>query len=297
MPTLPNQLENEISDNDVNFDKELPLENEYYRTSTDKDDFVRPNPVDTNSEIDDNGEGIDLSDDSFQSLIPTCNYQITITDYYGAVQSLNIDVQGLMVKNGRKKNLPLRDFTKLARKQIFERIRGSNLTQETQKTLTEVTHYLRQIFAKTYGYEDSCGISITLHSEFEINNNAEIPESIPTDDNDSVNSTSTTEGNIIRITTDETIITVRGSETPVNIEITRIDQPVEAQVTAITPDVIEETTIEPKSNQHFITSNPSDLRAILTTTESRNKSIASPKLRSDIQAIINVYKALNNWRY
>lgn len=87
MPTLPGQSEKDISDNDIDnteFSKELPFEAEYYRTSTDRDEFVRPIPNPAENEIDEGDDGIDLDDPGTHT--PQCTYHISIKLYFDIIE-------------------------------------------------------------------------------------------------------------------------------------------------------------------------------------------------------------------
>lgn len=267
----------------MDFAKELPFEHEYYRTSTDRDEFIRPSPTDENTSIEGIDDGIDLNDESFRSLIPLCNYQITLIDYNGTVDDISIEIQGLTVKNGRKKNVPLKDFTRYARKQIFDRVRHGDLTQDTQKVVNTVTTHLRHLFTRTYGYEDSCGISITLQTQTHPSNY---------DDSDFRDISSESYEEVSQSTPNADVVTTEASVeelsvNPVNDEKTLNKPPIDGLVvTEIQPDNIkgrDTTTID--DSVEFI-------------TEGRQIDIRkTPKLSPNIKAIIAMYKALNNWKY
>lgn len=277
LPTGPNQLDNEISDNELDFDKELPFEREYYRTSTEHDDFVRPSPTDENTSIEGIDDGIDLNDEAFRSLVPLCNYRITLTDLNGTVDDVAIDIAGLIVKNGRKNNLPLKEFRKVARKQILERIRRASLAQDTQQTVNDVTNYVRQMFTKTYGYEDSCGISITLQTRTQPGNRDESEFAEPTSDMLDERSAQTT----ARVDVATEAIARHASEDPAadGRSNTLAKPPHDIEVTESQPDA---TTVD--ESVEFI-------------TEIERVERIVPKSSVDIKAIIDVYKALNNWRF
>lgn len=277
LPTAPNPSENEITDNELDFGKELPFEHEYYRTSTEHDDFIRPSPTDEITNIEGIDDGIDLNDETFRSLVPLCNYQITLTDVNGTVDDVSIDITGLVVKNGRKNNLPLKEFRKMARTQIFDRIRRASLAEDTQKIVNDVTNYLRQIFTKTYGYEDSCGISITLQTRTETGNR---------DDSDVQETTSewidpSTQSTIVHGEVTTEVIGKQASENPVVDEkaSTLSKPPHEIEVTEAQLDT---TTID--DSVEFI-------------TEIQRVEHIVPKSTVNIKAIIEMYKALNNWRF
>lgn len=264
----------------MDFDKELPFEREYYRTSTDRDEFVRPSPTDENTNIEGIDDGIDLNDESFRSLIPLCNYQITLIDYNGTVNDISIDIQGLTVKNGRKHNMPLKDFMRLARKQIFDRVRKADLTQDTQKAVNTVTNHLRHLFTRTYGYEDSCGISITLQTRTQPSNYDDI-EFIDLS-SESYEEVSQSTPNAA-VTTDEPVEEL--SANPVNNEKTLNKPPVNDAVTEIQPNIEEQESTTIDDSVEFIVDGGQ--------TEVRK----APKLTPNIKAIIAMYKALSNWRY
>lgn len=281
LPTTPNQSENEIADNELDFGKDLPFEHEYYRTSTEHDEFIRPNPTDEITNIEGIDDGIDLNDETFRSLVPLCNYQITLADVNGTVDNIQIDITGLVVKNGRKNNLSLNEFRKLARKQIFEKIRHASLAEDTQKTVNDVTNYLRQMFTKTYGYEDSCGISITLQPRTQ---SIGLP---PSDEND-IQETTSEQNEIIdqstighgEITT--VIIDKLASENPVLVDkISTLSKP---------PHVIDVTEIQPDT-----TTTIDDSVEFITEIQRIERIV--PKSTINIKAIIDMYKALNNWKF
>lgn len=169
MPTSPIQSEQEISENVIDsneFDKELPFESEYYRTSTDRDEFVRPIPNADGNEIDDGEDGIDLDEQGTWIHTPDCTYHIDIKLFYESIDALNIKLDGLTVKSGSKNNLTLSEFVQQAQAQIFNTIKGKNLTNEL---VNDVIGYLRQTFVSAFGYEDNCGVSTTVTTFFSKN--------------------------------------------------------------------------------------------------------------------------------
>lgn len=249
LPTQVNLSDNEIPDNDIDFAKELPNESEYYHTSTDRDEFVRPTLTqdDANSEIDgSDDDGIDLDDDNNQAITPSCIYELLIIENSGHVKRLDIKLRGLKVQSNRKSNVSLDDFVAIAQQQIFNDIKTQPVMQET---LNEITSKVRQVFKQTYGYDDNCGVSIVLNSEYTVSGNDKVDES---------------EGEL-------KIETV----TEPNVEV----------------DVEEATTVE--STIEF-----DDVDDISDTTDEYQPRILTfPKQSPNIKAIIDAYKALNNWKF
>lgn len=166
LPTSPGQSELEISENDIDdidFSKELPFESEYYRTSTDRDVFVRPIPNPDVNEIDDGEDGIDLDEPGTFVHTPNCTYHIAIKLFYESIDDLDIKLEGLTVKSGPKNNISLNEFLKQTQVQMFDKIKGKNLTNEL---VNDIINNLRQTFSTVYGYEDNCGVSTTVITYF-----------------------------------------------------------------------------------------------------------------------------------
>lgn len=196
MPTAPGQSELEISENDIDeidFSKELPFEAEYYRTSTDRDVFVRPIPNPDVNEIDDGEDGIDLDEPGTFVHTPNCTYHIAIKLFYESIDDLDIKLEGLTVKSGAKNNISLNEFLKQTQVQMFDKIKGKNLTNEL---VNDVINNLRQTFAMVYGYEDNCGVSTTVITYFTKNDTqVDSPQSddetteIPINENDNQSET------------------------------------------------------------------------------------------------------------
>lgn len=151
--------ENAIDDSSDDFSKELPLEAEYYRTSTEHDGFVRPIASPQENEIEDGDDGIDLDDPSTNNQTPDCVYHIDIKLYYESIDQLDIKLDGLTQKSGSKSNLTLNEFVGQAQLELLSNIKGMNFTNEL---VNDVINYLRQSFVTVYGYEDFCGVSTTV---------------------------------------------------------------------------------------------------------------------------------------
>lgn len=257
MPTQPNQSENTISSNEIDFSDELPLESEYYRTSTDRDDFVRPIPSIDGNEIDDDGTGVDLNEDNGS---PECTYGITVTvlcenescnNTAGSVHVKNVEIQtrNLILRTERHNKLSLNEFVRKARKEIIETIKSNN--NYSNEMLNNIINYLREMFAKTYGYEDNCGISVTLNSEF--GTQEEVTDSIE-DLDENKNTESFEETN-----------------------------------EKINPDDVEVFNVLPT-----VYTTESDEA---TTEPYESRVLTKPKLSGIVQEAIDVYRALNNWKY
>lgn len=166
MPAIHNQADREISDNDIDdndFSKELPFEAEYYRTSTDKDGFVRPIANPEENDIDEGDGGIDLDEPNIPIHTPDCTYHIAIRLFYESICDLQIKLAGLTVKSGTNFNISSSDFVQQAQLHIFNTIKGKNLTNEL---VDDVIKYLRQTFTRAFGYEDNCSVSTTVVTYF-----------------------------------------------------------------------------------------------------------------------------------
>lgn len=111
-----NDRENEISQEDVIFSKELPGEVEFYRTSTERDLFVRPTNQadDEDSVIEDNGDdGVDVDELEIRAGFVTYNYylQMPSTDQENAT-TIQIQATGPPIANEATVNKTFEDFTK-----------------------------------------------------------------------------------------------------------------------------------------------------------------------------------------
>lgn len=255
LPAEPKQSQNTISSNEVDFNEDLPFEAEYYRTSTDRDEFDRPIPsVDGNS-IEDDGTGVDLSDEN-DTTESECTYGITVTvlcenefcnSSSGSVHVKNLDIQtrNLVLRPDRRSNLSLDDFVRRARKEVIAAIeKNDNYSNEM---LNSVIGYIRNIFLKTYGYEDNCGISVTLFSEFGTKEEiTEIPD------------------------TEESLEPLDDKKDTDDVE-----------VFSVRPTFVSETTENDE----------------VTTELYQPRTLTRPKVNNIVQEAINVYRALNHWRY
>lgn len=255
LPAEPKQSKDTISSNEVDFNVDLPFEAEYYRTSTDRDDFVRRIPsVDGNS-IEDDGTGVDLSDEN-DTIESECTYEITVTvlcenelcnSTNGLVHVKNLDIQtrNLVLRPDRRSNLSLNDFVWRARKEIIAAIeKNDNYSNEM---LNSVIGYIRNVFLKTYGYEDVCGISVTLFSEF---------------------------GKKEEIT-----------------EVPELEESLEPLDEKNDTDDVEVFSVRPIFGSKMTESDEG------TTELYQPRTLQRPKVNTIVQEAINVYRALNHWRY
>lgn len=166
LPTVPDQSGQDISDNDIdntNF-KELPFEAEFYRTSTDRDEFVRPIPDPEENEIDEGDDGIDL--DGPEAHTPECTYIIAIKQYYQIIEDLDLRLEGTLTENESKNNATLEEFNEVLQQNqayIIDKVKGQNRTNEI---LNDVINYMRQQFLNVFGYEDYCGVATTSCTYF-----------------------------------------------------------------------------------------------------------------------------------
>lgn len=200
MPAGPVQSEQEISDNDIDnndFSDELPFEAEFYRTSTDRDEFIRPIPSPNDNEIDEGDDGIEL--DAPQTFIhtPNCTYHIAIKLFIESIDDLEIKLDGLTVRSGSKNNISLSDFVQQAQVQVFNSIKGKNFTSGL---VNDIINYLRQAFTSAFGYDDNCGASTTVVTYFTKNDTqVDSPQvdddttDVPTNDEEVQNETEVTE--------------------------------------------------------------------------------------------------------
>lgn len=166
MPTGDVQLEQEISDNDIDnndFSDDLPFEAEFYRTSTDRDEFVRPIPSPKENEIDKGDDGIELDAPSTFVHTPNCTYHIAVRLFFDSIDGLEIKLDGLTMKSDAKDKISLSDFVQQAQLQVFDSIKGMNFTSEL---MNDVISYLRQAFVSAYGFDDNCGVSTNVVTYF-----------------------------------------------------------------------------------------------------------------------------------
>lgn len=245
LPVAPVQSEQEISDNDIDIDsndfsKELPFEAEYYRTSTDCDEFVRPNANPSENEIDEE-DGIDINEPNTFVYISNCTYNIAIKLFFERIDDLEIDWEGLKIASGTKYNLSLSDFLEQTKVKILDTIKGNRLTNEL---VNDVMSYIRQTFLSAFGHEDNCGVSTIVISYFTKND-------------------------------------------------TQVDSPETSEETTNVP-TIEESTQSGTEALNTETTITNDEEA---TEEYQSKTLTRPKLSEIIQDAIDVYKALNHWKY
>ncbi|XP_055307925.1 uncharacterized protein LOC129572042 [Sitodiplosis mosellana] len=244
LPAGPVQSEQEISDNDIDnddFSDELPFEAEFYRTSTDRDEFVRPIPSPKDNEIDDGDGGIELNVPTTFVHTPNCTYHIAIRVFFESIDDLEIKLDGLTVESGSKNKISLSDFVQQAQVQVFNSIKGKNFTSEL---MNDVISYLRQAFVSAFGYDDNCGVSTNVVTYF---------------------------------TKDDT------QADPPQMNEQTTDIPTHDEDAPGDTDLIDsETTTE----------NDGD-----ATEEYQPKTLTRPKLSDIVQDTIDVYKALNNWKY
>lgn len=243
LPTQPNLAENEIPDNDIDFTKELPNESEYYRTSTDRDDFVRPTlpEDDVNSEIDIEDGGIDLEDESKQTIASNCVFELSLIERLGRISHLDIKTRELTVQNNQQSNIALDDFLVIAQQQLLNDIKDI----DARETINRIPSILRQIFVKTYGYDDNCAVSMVLHSDLNENQ----PNDSVEDDKE------------------------------------------------ITFNVAEDTTTETGETVTDVATLNSNEAADGQTEDYQSRTLTFPTQSTNIQAIIDAYKALQNWKY
>lgn len=245
LPAGPVPSEKEISDNDIDnddFSDELPFEAEFYRTSTDRDEFVRPIPSPKMNEIDEGDDGIELDAPNTPFVhTPDCAYHIAVKLFFESIDDLEIKLEGLTLKSGSKTNISLSDFVQQAQALLSNGIKGKNFTNEL---LNDVISYLRQAFVTVYGYEDNCGVSTSIVTYLTKNDTQVDPQ------------------DIIEKTTD----------TPTDAEVVQIE----------TEEPESETTSEDEED---------------VTEEYESKTLIRPKLSEVVQQAIDVYKALNNWKY
>lgn len=248
MPTSPGQSDQEILENDIDdsddFSKELPFEAEYYRTSTDRDEFMRPIANPEANEIDDGDDGFDLDDPGTLIHTPNCTYHIAIKLFYESIDDLDIKLEGLTMKSGSKNNINLTEFVQQTQAKIFDKINGKNLTNEL---VNDVIDFLRQTFVSVYGYEDNCGVSTTVITYF-IKNDTQVDTP--------------------QISEETTEISTSGDHNQSETETPNTDT----------------TEIEEVDDEDV-------------TEEYQSRTLTRPKLSEVIQDAIDVYKALNNWRY
>lgn len=309
---LQNTIDNDSSANDEDFSKELPYESEYYRTSTDRDEFVRPIPGPEENEIDDGEGGIDLDDTFASNDTPECTYHIFIQQYFESIDRLDIKLDGLQVKSSSKSNLTPDEFTNVAQQKIFEDIKGKSLTNEL---VNEVITNLRQKFIDTYGYADFCGVSTNVITYFMKNeshdsNHHETYDGITEVPCDTDSSTQIEAENLS--TTDSKTTTAAATtgtattETPTMTTGTATTGIATATTGAVTTGIMTTGTAAGTTGTEFQTelstidvTNTDEMDEIATTTTEKYvpKVLKRPKISSVVFDTINFYKALHNWKY
>lgn len=293
MAATPIQSEQEISDNDIDdhndFDKELPFEVEYYRTSTDRDLFVRPIASPDSNDIDDGADGINLDDASTLD----CTYHISIKLFYESIDDFDLKVEGLKVAKNPKNNITLCEFVRGAKTQIFFNIKGKNVTNEL---VSEIVTYLRQTFMSTFGYEDYCGVSTNVETYFTKNDTqvdlpqfsgertTEIPAEVTAEAPANVPAEVDTE---VPAKAAAKIPTKLPDRISSSSSIVPAKVPVEDEVNV---DIQSETEISD-------TETTTEIDESDATEEYQPKILTRPKLSEAIQDVIKVYKTLNNWKY
>ena len=255
---LENSIDNDSSSDDADeFNKDLPFESEYYRTSTDRDEFVRPIPGPEENEIDDGEDGIDLDDSFNWNQTPDCTYHIFIQLFFESIDRLEIKLDGLKLRSIAKSNLTQEEFAREAQAKIYENIKGKNLTNEL---VNDVITYLRQTFTSTYGYEDYCGVSTNVITYYMKNST----ENYSTESHEVV------------------------TDSPVETDSsTQIENGKEFETETETEPAIEMLNVE------ITTSDDVDV----TTELYQPKVLKKPKLSAIVQQSINFYKALHNWNF
>lgn len=259
MPTSDQEIsDNAIDNNSDDFSKELPFEAEYYRTSTERDEFLRPIASAENNEIDDGDDGIDLDDPSTYNQTPDCIYHIDIQLFYQSIERLDVQLDGLTLNNDAKSNLTLKEFVGQAQMQLFDNIKGKNLTNDL---VNDVINYLRQTFVSVYGYESYCGVSTNVITYFTKNDTQDAPEIQETITDSPMDEDSS------QLETDD-------DKTQESTEIPHVEDNGK--------DILFETTTSSDEQ---------------TTEEYESRTLIRPKLSEIVQKSINFYKAMHNWNF
>lgn len=301
MPAAPIQSEQEISDNEIDnndFSKDLPFEAEYYRTSTDRDVFVRPIAGPESNEIDDGDDGIDLND----ANTPVCTYFISINLFYESIDDFDLKLEGLSLQSNPK-NITICEFLKGVKTQIFYNIKGKNFTNEL---VSDIIANLRQTFTDTFGYEDYCGVSTNVVTYFTKNDTQVDSTTIVTDEDtteisvdDSINRpaenpTKTTAKipNQPNTGTSARAPLLPTEEIPAEASVVTAQEQLPVQ--APTNVEIQNDTEIPDTETFAETTTEIDGD---TTEEYHSRTLQRPKLSDTVQDVIKVYKTLNNWKY
>lgn len=286
----PIQSDQEILDNDIDdhndFDKELPFEAEYYRTSTDRDLFVRPIASPDSNDIDDGVDGINLDDAS----APDCTYHISIKLFYESIDDFDLKVEGLKVAKNLKNNITLCEFVRGAKTQIFFNIKGKNVTNEL---VSEIITYLRQTFMNTFGYEDYCGVSTNVKTYFTKNDTQVDSPQFSGEGTTEIPAEVTAEAPANQVATD--VLAKAAAKIPTKLpdQILSSSSIVPAKV-----PVEDEVNVDIQSDTEISdTETTTEIDGADATEEYQPKILTRPKLSEAIHDVIKVYKTLNNWKY
>lgn len=298
---LENTIDNDSSANDDDFSKELPYESEYYRTSTDRDEFVRPVPGLKENEIDNGDGGIDLDDTFAPDKTPVCTYHIFIQQYFESIDRLEIKLDGLQVKSTSKSDLTPDQFTNVCQQEIFDSIKGKSLSNEL---VNEVIIDIRRRFTNTYGYADFCGVSTNVVTYFMKNESldsnhhesfdgiTEMPcdtDSSTQIEDESMNSKTTTAAATTGTATTETPTATTGTATTGTVTTETMTTGTATGTTG-TAAQTELSTVD--------VTNTDAIDDITTTTEKYvPRVLKRPKVSTVVLDAINFYKALHNWKY
>lgn len=310
---LENSIDSDDSSADDDYNKELPFESEYYRTSTDRDEFVRPLPGPEENEIDDGEGGIDLDESfSWNEQTPDCTYHIFIQKFYESIDRLEIKLEGLKLKSTAKSNLTLDEFVSDAQAKLLENFKGKDLTDGL---VNDVITYLRQTFTSTYGYDDYCGVSTNVITYF-MRNDTETDsyeesegvteEPVEVDSSTQIEVEKELENENV---TDNHIENDADTGTETHIETATDTEPDTA--TDATTDTATATDATQYSNEYstefshvssdFVNVEVTDgdvVDVVDVTTESHHSQVLKrPKLAAIIQESISFYKALHNWKF
>lgn len=285
---LENSIENDSTDDDDDFSKDLPFESEYYRTSTDHDDFVRPIPGPEENEIDDGEGGIDLDESFSWNQTPDCTYHIFIQLFYDSIDRLDIKLEGLKLKSTAKSNLTQEEFARQAQTKIFENIKGKNLTNDL---VNGVVNYLRETFTSTYGYEDYCGISTNTITYY-MKNDTQNDSNESNESNEGITDNPVEVDSSTQIEAEKEIESETENVTETEAETVPPKSETEIEAETVSPP-------EPERGMFNVEVTASDIIDIIdvTTEVYQPKVLKKPKLSAIIQDSINFYKALHNWNF
>lgn len=321
---LENSIDSDDSSADEDYNNELPFESEYYRTSTDRDEFVKPLPGPEENEIDDGEGGIDLDESfSWNEQTPDCTFHIFIQKFYESIDRLEIKLEGLKLKSTAKSNLTLDEFVNDAQAKLLENFKGKNLTDGL---VNDVISYLRDTFSSTYGYGDYCGVStnvITFFMRNETENDSYEESEGVTEEPIEVDSSTQIEaekeiGNDSDSDTDIETATATDTEPDTSTDTstdtttdTAIDTATDTATDSATETATETEYATEYSNEYstefshvssdFVNVEVTDgdiVDVVDVTTESHHSQVLKrPKLAAIIQESISFYKALHNWKF